>query len=523
MSVRLLRAALGLTAGLGLLAGAVSPAAAETGPARLAVVVPVIVPAEDDGLLSAQTLAGYTAPNGLLNRQLDAVAGHPVTLGIDPRIIVSIRLLGATAPVSAQLWLQRLAAMPQESFALPFANADTTLATQAGNSELPAIGSLAFAIEPERFDPDPADGQADTLVPGTEVLLSWPYRITGLHWPVEGRVVGADLAVIAAEHDTVLLSSANVEQAGPLVELGQLRALVADDRLSRSLRMAASAGSTAEWTSAVEGLVAHAAGMEQSIATLDRAVAASTVRLQQTLAALAAEPGIRLVPLSALGAGAAEPAELIDLPHDPDRIEAARVLLGLDAQVHRFAEIVPEPALISGPRRLALLAALDADRTGPAGIAAAERAAEQSRELLSAVQVVASSDVNFFTDRSSIQVPVRNDLDQAVTVFLTVSPDRPLLSVENRMVELSLEPHSVVSAPVAVQSISNGTVSLTMTLRGPDGISIGTPARIAVNVQAGWEGPIVGVIAVLLALVFVGGLARNIVRRRRERAEAASG
>lgn len=529
MSVRVIRAALGLIVGTGVLAAsglAAAPAAAETGPARLAVIMPVTVPAEEGGLIEADALASYTAAGGLLRRQLDAAAMHPVTLAIDPRIIASIRVLGSEAPPSALAWLQRLSALPQESFALPYANADTTLATQAGAAAIPQAESLEFAIVPERFAPDgetaapdsPATGTGPAL-PDTAQLLDWSHRGVQLHWPVENTVIASDLPLIAAAgFDTVLLSSGNTDAPGPVAALGELRAIIADEHVSAALREATGAGAMAGWTAALDALGEHLAAGQSVVATLDRTPAGALGRLQQTLDALAADPDILLVPLSAISAAEAPEAALIDLPQDPQRVAAVRPLLELDARVQQFSAIAAEPELISGPRRLELLAALDAAWPG---LDAVEQAVETSRDVLSAVQVVASTDVNFFTDRSSIQVPVRNDLDQAVTVYLTVSPDRPLLSVENRMVELTLEPRSVVSAPVPVQSISNGTVNLTMTLRSADGMAIGSPARIAVNVQAGWEGPIVGIIAAVLVIVFAGGLVRNILRRRRERTEAA--
>lgn len=528
MSVRVIRAALGLIVGTGVLAAsglAAVPVAAETGPARLAVIVPVTVPAQQGGLIEADALASYTAAGGLLRRQLDAIALHPVTLAIDPRIITSIRVLGSEAPPSALAWLQRLNSLPQESFALPYANADTTLATQAGAAAIPQAESLEFAIVPERFAPGgesaAPDAQAtdsDPAMPDTSQLLSWNHRGVQPHWPVENSVIASDLALIAAAgFDTVLLSSGNTDATGPVAELGELRAIIADEHVSAALRDATGTGTMAGWTGALEVLGEHLAAGQSVVATLDRGPA-GLGRLQQTLDALALDPDILLVPLSAIGAAAAPEAALIDLPQDPQRVAAVRPLIELDAQVQRFSAIGAEPEFIAGPRRLELLAALDAAWPGLDAVA---QAAEASRDVLSAVQVVASTDVNFFTDRSSIQVPVRNDLDQAVTVYLTVSPDRPLLSVENRMVQLTLEPLSVVSAPVPVQSLSNGTVNLTMTLRSADGMAIGSPTRITVNVQAGWEGPIVGIIAAVLVLVFAGGLVRNILRRRRERADAA--
>ena len=76
-----------------------SPAAGT--PVSLAVLVPLTVRPTASGLIDAATLAGYTAPLGVLTRQLDAVYDTPAVIGLDPMIIASIRVLGTSAPQSA--------------------------------------------------------------------------------------------------------------------------------------------------------------------------------------------------------------------------------------------------------------------------------------------------------------------------------------------------------------------------------------------------------------------------------------
>ena len=46
-------------------------------PATLTLVVPLTVPPNETGLLDVDTLTRYTAPLGLLTRQLDALASYP--------------------------------------------------------------------------------------------------------------------------------------------------------------------------------------------------------------------------------------------------------------------------------------------------------------------------------------------------------------------------------------------------------------------------------------------------------------
>ena len=44
--------------------------------ASVNVVMPIVTPAGSDGLIAADDLATYTAPNGILTRELDGLTGH---------------------------------------------------------------------------------------------------------------------------------------------------------------------------------------------------------------------------------------------------------------------------------------------------------------------------------------------------------------------------------------------------------------------------------------------------------------
>ena len=156
MSVRALSAA--LVVGLGLAGLGVGSAVAVDDPTTVtvAIAVPLVVPASAEEFLTAELLEQYTAEQGILTRELDAVFGRPVAIGIDPRIIASIRLLGSSAPASAVAWLQRLESAPNQTFPLGYADADVTLQTQAGSATVLAPETFDFAIDPALFATTPA-------------------------------------------------------------------------------------------------------------------------------------------------------------------------------------------------------------------------------------------------------------------------------------------------------------------------------------------------------------------------------
>ena len=96
----------------------------------------------------------------------------------------------------------------------------------------------------------------------------------------------------------------------------------------------------------------------------------------------------------------------------------------------------------------------------------------------------------------------------------------PLLAVTDDRVELVIEPNSQAKGQVPVQSISNGTVMVAASLTSASGESIGGTTLTEINVQAGWETPIVLVVAGIVVTVFTVGIVRNILRRRRTSAES---
>ncbi|MGV8851976.1 MAG: sortase, partial [Rhodoglobus sp.] len=155
MRIRVFSAAVALGLGLSLAASgasavtdpvtvpAITTASAAT---QVAIIAPLTVPTGSGGLISAELLAEYTGTSGLLTRQLDAVAGKPVAVAVDPMILASIRVLGTSAPQSARAWLQRLSLIGNEVVPLPYANSDPTLATQSGQSSMLEPISFDFAL-----------------------------------------------------------------------------------------------------------------------------------------------------------------------------------------------------------------------------------------------------------------------------------------------------------------------------------------------------------------------------------------
>jgi hypothetical protein len=506
--------------------------------AGLALAYPLTVPPQETGLIPADRLESWTAPAGLLTRQLDAVAGAPVAVGIDPRIPASIRILGTSAPASAAAWLQELELMPNEAFPLAYADADLAAQAQVGLDE--PLGPLGFddALDPADFPADTGDTGA-TATPGTTpdeaALLDWDFTRADIAWPADDTVATGDLDRFAAGGlTTAILAPGNVESVDSAVNAGATidgrAAVVADDRVTDALRAAAAATSETTWRSATARLLAELAlaGHDDPVTllgTFDRSAGLEADRVAATVSAVASGQWAR--PTTLAEAVGAPPAArtLVSLPEDGQRLENVDRLLQAERSVGEFADVLADPTLLTGPTRRDLLALLDVGWLGqPAEwTESVGRWLVDRRAVTDSVSIVPSSSVLVVATETGIPITVQNDLPYPVDVVVQVDPSNGRLIVEDSVeATVEAESRSTVRVPVAA-GVGSGEVTLEAFLSSPDGTPVGTSVDVPANVQADWEGVGAAVLAAIAVAVFAIGLLRAFRRRRRDRAAQADG
>ena len=503
-------------------AGTTAPVAATTFVAAIA------TPGEPAGFLSAEVLARYTAPGGPLTRTLDAVAGRPVLLAIDPRVIASIRLLGDDAPSDAVLFLERLLAAPNESFVVPWADADPLVTITAASSPVPrpegtGVVSTTPGATNEAPAPSPAPNDAVTI----DELAQWPATLGGIAWAEVGLVTSSSVSVLSEDGTSVLLApGSSLTSTAPVQQLGDLRVVRTDDVVSSAARAASLAVSQQRFDQSmaqVSAVLASTAADEPGIPViipLERDQLAGTDRLLDTIAQTVALPWATGALASDALARPADSSTVVDPVIDETRVAAVRAALEAEANDRAFASIAVTPASITDVRRLELLAALSLG-WGDQSVEALRQFVRESAALRSSVQVVESSAITLLADRASLPITVQNDLDVAVRVFVKVDPDTTQLRVLDTRVETLVEPQSQTRTRVPVESLTNGQVDITVTVRDADNTVIGDPTRVSLNLQAGWETAGTIAIAVALVLLLGFGIARDVRKRRRLRAEQA--
>ncbi|MFN4002469.1 DUF6049 family protein [Microcella sp.] len=503
------------------------PSATTVPEAATTFVAAISTPGESAAFLDADALAAYTAEAGALTRTLDAVAGRPVLLAIDPRIIASIRRLGADAPATATAFLERLSNAPNESFVLPWADADPIATIAAQGVPLPetegtgVVDATTANVEGASPSPSPEPGPTVTL----DELTAWPATLDGWNWLDHGALSADGLPVLAEAGTRVLVApAAALGSAAAVQRGGEITLVRTDDALAASARDASLAVSQQRFDRSmarVSSLLAATASAEPGIPTLialSRGQLAGTDRLIDTIAQTVALPWARGAEASAALSRPAAEAVVGAAGADDARAQAVRSALEAEAADRVFAGIAVTPAAITDIRRLELLAALS-QGWGERSTEALRGFTSDSIALRSSVQVVESSAITLLADRASLPVTVQNDLDVAVRVFVRVEPDTAQLRVVDPRVETLVEPQSQTRALVPVESLTNGQVDIAVSVRDAEARVIGTPTRVSLNLQAGWE--TAGTIAVAIALLalLIAGIVRD-VRKRRRRAQS---
>jgi murein biosynthesis integral membrane protein MurJ len=557
------------------------PSSTTTAPTDVAVAMPITVPATSDELLSAATLAADTAVDGTLTQQLDAAegdaaSGHNVAIGIDPRIIASIRILGVNAPDSATAWLERLETTRNETFALSWADADVTGLRQAGANGILAPISLDGEIAaaktnfPGATTPTPtptptatagsgstatatatptptatATGKAGTqgqqpgdqatapaTLPTTQGLLDFPYTLSGIAWPTEDSVATDDLPALTAAGSThTIVSNGNTTSGsettvGAAEKIGNDSVIVSDEQMSKLLRTAASASDEAEWQAAMTDLTAMLATTTRTgdiasplLLTLGREWPTDASRLSQTLDGLESIDWASPTDLSTAVAATPGTVALSSRTESDARLAELTKVVDAENGLTDFSTALTTPTdLTEGARLRTLTLASNGWRADEAGFATAVAAqAKRAARTTQSVAIVDSSNINLFADRSSLPISVRNKSAYPVKVYLTVTPSNSFLRVSKNRLPVTVQPDSQSRITFPVQSVANGKVELKMALTSATNVPISTPSTVEINVQAQWESIITAVAAAAVVLIFGLGILRNVRRRLRRR------
>jgi len=493
---------------------------------RSAVIVPVTATPESDALLSRDELAALTAADGALTALLEAVGGTEAILAVDPAIPAAIRMLGVSAPGSATQWLEQLEALPNDRFALQFADADATVQARAGRAQLLAEPDLTPLLDPANFPPaesEPTEsaGPTPTPVAPAEPELPDNSRLTairgaqaGILWPRSG-VDEKDLAAFGGylgDGVTTLLPSTAVQGATAAHgAVGARDLLIADAPVSARLSAAVQGERTADrdFAAAAGHLFFSAQRQPLTAIALDRSETRAPDALREALVSFTT-PGVSLNTLrdEAPAAVTLRPAD------DSTRAAALKSMLAGEDRLTAFAGILEEPAVLLAPDRIRILRAIGAGLTDEQFTARTAAHAERLAATLSSVSVQKPKPVQLFTSAAPLPVWVRNDLPWPVSVNLFSTPSDNRLDIQP-VTEVEALASSATRIDVPIEArVASGRVDVRFRLESGAGVPIGQPEVADVTLRADWEGIGLGILGTVIGLLFIIGIVRMVRRRR---------
>jgi hypothetical protein len=509
----------------------------------VAVAVPLTVPAGESTFLTAAELTEYTAPGGVLTRELGDVQNSTVAVGIDPRILASIRVLGNAAPQSARDWLDQLATLTNETFPLSWADSDLTAPLHAGETSVLETKSLDYAIDPSQFPvtsspsttgptPTPTTDITTPPVPTSATLVEWKYTLPLLSWPAENSAETADLAKLnEAGITSAILSSTNVSPTdtrglgGAPAKVANTGIAVSDSVLSAYLRTAIKSPTRAASGEAMTALtttlaltgVLSGTSPHPVLLTLGRNWVNADTNFERSMSQIASHPWTSTTTLSSELKEPAAIVTVIDKSESSSRISLVRSMLAAEQDVVRFAPVAKDPDLLTSSTRLKLLSLLSNEWTATTWRPAAKAFLTQADKIVTSVQVDPSSEILVTADQTSLPVSISNSLDQDVTVNLLVRSLSTRLTVENvnRTQSVTVDEGAQKRILIPVSALSNGKAEIIATIVSSTGEQIGRSVAIQVNVQAGWETVGTLIFAALVVALFAFGIISTIRKRRK--------
>lgn len=494
-------------------------------PARpVGVVVPVTAGPLTGGLVTAERLSELTAEDGALTATLEAVTGTSAVLAVDPAVPAAIRVLGSSAPDSAEAWLDALLALPNERFALQFGDADLATQVHAGLPAPLSPTTLApYAVESDFADATPP------VIPSLADLQSVGAADPAVFWPASGTAgadvvttidaqAGADAAALVLVPDTTVDAAPGVVRA--VHDAADL--LVYDGDASGELAAAAAAADATERGTHLAAAAAHVSltGTGPLLTVVDRPFEPTRASLRAAIATATASPGAVPLTLADLRAAPATPVAVSAIPPVPERVEALQSFLASEVELTSFATVLVEPAQLTARERASILQVMgNGWLTDAAAWATASAAhAQATRDTLGAVGVANPGTINFLATSAPISVTVRNDLPWPVSATLVAHTDDPRLIVESStVVEAGAQQNTRVEVPVEAR-VGSGDTTLQLQLWSATMVPIGPAETIAVTVRAEWESVGLVIVIIIVIVLFAGGVVRTVLKLRRRRA-----
>ncbi|TAK70327.1 MAG: hypothetical protein EPO13_05145 [Actinomycetota bacterium] len=518
------------------------PQPSQVKPTRLVWLWPLATAPDRDaeGVLRSDRTATDLDAGGRLRTLLDLGRSHPraVSWAVDPELTETAAAMSAgyrveqpdgpepgDAAAAAGSWLtdlQSAVAPPTTALvALPYADPDAT-ALRGGGLERDVVRAVTLA---------------PTLAAST---LQRPVS-GGVFWAPGGDVDAATLDTLAAAGvTTVVLSDKAMPPAASAAytpsgsaslatQSGTVRAVLADSGLSAALAMPTR--TRGQELLARQRFLAETAMITAELPGTQRTVvvapplrwAPNATVVGELLDAVQAAPWVTPATLSDLTAAA--PSDVRRKRADPPPRSAAlgatyvNTIAAQEARLGAFGEVVTDPVGLTDPYAAALL------RTGSAawreeprnGQALLRTVSDQLAEQVGRVRVISKGPYTLSSETGVVPVTIANDLDQPVTVGVTMT-GQPAARLSISPVEpVTIAPGRASTLEVTTHVVGSGPVPVSVRLTTAAGVAYSEPVEIEVRSTAYAQAArwVVGAAVAALAVLVAVNLVRRVRAGRR--------
>jgi len=468
--------------------------------------------ATSGGTASASTAAleSLTGPGGRLQALLDVAAQDPdIALAVDPALLADARAGGP----QARRWAAELTSTlaDRDTFTLPWSDPDLATLAHADQTELlAAAGALA--------------SDAGSAVASSRALL----------WASDDEVDRTTLALAATDGNPVVVGTGTLQVEGAVTTArasvdtpsGTVDTLVPDALLTTlvvapdTVEPGATTATTVQRMLAELAVLAHdgTGDSHDVLLTLGRDWVPDPELTTALLQALRTSPWTRVVSASAELAADDDGADRASIPARAPTTEmlAPSVVQSLaDARTltRQFAAATATPeVLLAGLDDEVLAPLAVAWRASPAGRARLVDVvladAEQRRTGLSIAPV---SNVNIISANAPFRFVVRNELDVPATVAVSVQPRKSCLRPATSEA-VTVPAGGELAVPVNLHAVANCDVTVDVKLTDATGATLAPVVTFSARVAPTIENVGTIVVAVLLAVGLVLGIARTVRR-----------
>ncbi len=464
----------------------------EVGATRI--IVPIKAPATAAELYTDAELTKWTSPGGVLTNLASSVAGVPVILAIDPKLVSSIATLDDDSPPAR--WLAELMARHSVVPSL-FGAADGPTLASAGLTSLPqpeaSVSDWAGADTVWSSGTSLTKDAVELYSQSNFSAITMPSsRIKKMSWSQNYSI--KDMSVIVTDSDLTAAMTLAVQDGGVAIDAAlALRALSTSATVDRLVVL------NPDWFTP-----------ESHLRDLVAAFTSTTWATVSTAIPSAQTESTRV-------------AKLVGRAVSPLDASILTPLVTTTKQGNAIANLVDgdggSTLDTTLSRTLLSLASTDWD-SNPAEWANAVTTATNSADVVaSAVYLAPQASVRLASNESILPIPVVNNLQYPVTVGVTVHTSSGRLVI-TEAAPITIDAKTTAQIYVPVKAVANGNVTLSMQLEDTHGNALGASVSRKMTVSAEWESITAIALASVVALLFGFGLFRGI-RRKRSGAEIA--